>query len=90
MTVTHAEFPPTLAWTEHERMLVIYRIAGLMQRTAQRSLLPGDRRVIEPETVFGWGERIKLVVSMDRGWLELHRRELLEDLELTNGTRSEG
>lgn len=81
MTVTHAEFPPTPAWTEHERMLVVYRVAGLMQRTAQRALLPGDRRVIEPEAVFAFGERLKLVVSMDRGWLELHRRELLEGLD---------
>ena len=76
----HAQFPPTTAWTEHERMLVVYRIAVQMQRIAQRSLLSVDRSALVPEVVFSWGERIKLVVSKDRDWLESHRNALLLDL----------
>ena len=80
----HAQFPPTPAWTEYERMLVVYRIAGLMQRRSQRALLSLNLTpiAITPEDVFGWGERIKLVVSKDRDWLEIHRHELLQDLTL--------
>lgn len=88
----HAQFPPTPAWTEHERMLVVYRIAGLMQRRAQRALVPWNLgpTPITPEDIFAWGERIKMVVSMDRDWLELHRHELLRDLTPPDGAQQKG
>lgn len=76
-----ATFPPTTAWTDHERMLVLYRIANQMQRVAQRSLRPGDPLVITPEVVFSWGERIQFVVSWDRETLEANRAAILVGLE---------
>lgn len=78
-----AIFPPTSAWTDQERMLVLYRIADQMQRESQRALLPWNLgpALITPEVVFSWGERIKFVISLDRDWLEAHRHALLVGLE---------
>jgi hypothetical protein len=70
-------------------MLVVYRIAGLMQRRAQRALLPGGLPLFTPETIFDWGERIKFVVSMDREFLEANRVALLQDLTPPDGLTRE-
>jgi hypothetical protein len=86
----NATFPPTPAWTDHERMLVVYRIAGLMQRRAQTAVLPGNPRCLVPEELFDLGERIKFVVSMDRAFLEANRVALLRDLTPPDGVRGGG